>query len=46
MSAKVYGIPVINNAPFGECVIIAAPAADSNRMNPNEILAEMSSPKL
>ena len=29
MSAKVYGIPVINNAPFESVVIIAAPAADS-----------------
>jgi hypothetical protein len=39
MSAtEVYDIPVINNAPFERCVIIAAPAADSNRTNPNEIL--------
>lgn len=46
MSAtKVYDIPVINNAPFERYVIIAAPAANSNRTNPNEIFAvETSSP--
>jgi hypothetical protein len=39
MSAtKVYDIPIINNAPFERYVIIAAPAANSNRTNPNEIL--------